>query len=174
MQLTEVFDTNIKLEWTTRGRFELASFIVKDVGYVIQIERKPIRMVEELKNKKTAEVSFFTKTGNADESHTSTNKIGNAAPKVFGIVFNAIAEKFKQYDAFYFSAQTKHSKSEEELTTKSEIYLTLANSVAKRVSVPARVYDQRSRYGHAFLVSKIEIDDQDFINEALEYIKETK
>lgn len=170
MRITEIFDSKLNLKWQKNGRIELTTFTVKDVKYNIQIESKPIAKVPELKNKKTAEVSFFVDNTNSDTAFSTQYEFGNEAFKVYGVVLSALAEKFKEYDAFYFIARPEHSSNPAELKTKTGIYLTLANKVAG--AHPFRVYDQKSRYGNAFLVSKIPIENNvDFINEALEYMK---
>lgn len=173
MHLQEIFDTEADIVWQQQGRFELAEFVINDIKYIIQIEKKPISPLKlpELKGKKTAEVSFFVADKKSlDQAYSTTHNIGNAAPKVLSVVFHALLEKFKEYDAFYYILRPQHSDSKEQLETKRGIYLTLANNLATHSNL--RVYDQRSNYGNAFLVSKIPIEsNKDFINETLEYIK---
>ena len=170
MKITEIFDSNLDLQWQQNGRFELTSFTVGNMEYSIQIEAKPLPSIPELKNKRTAEVSFFTKDTDISKAFSTQYEFGNSAIKVYGVVLNAIANKFKDYDAFYFIAKPEHSSNTEELKTKSGIYLTLANKVATSNNI--RVYDQKTKYGNAFLVSKFPIENNDdFINETLEYLK---
>lgn len=170
MQLDEIFDTEQDLIWQHQGRFELTTFNIGNVNYTIQIEKKHMAKVPELKGKKTAEVSFFTDASDTKVAHSTTNQMRHVATTVYGVVFNALEKKFQEYDAFYFVARPEHSQNEEQLGKKSDIYLTLANSVATRSNV--RVYDQKSNYGNAFLVSKLPVENNaDFINEAVEFMK---
>ena len=170
MKINEIFDKTIKLHWQQRGRFELTSFDANGERYIIQIESKPVNS-QALTNKKTAEVSFFTDNTDVEQAHSTTGRTNHTASSIYGIIFNALADKFQQYDAFYFTALSRHSINSE-FSKKKNSYLTIANSLAKRTP-HARVYDDKHNNGHAFLVSKITIQHDDtFVNETLKFISD--
>ena len=129
--------------------------------------------IPELKGKRTATVSFAEQQeADVEKAFSTTGKMGRASHYVYSIVANALSDKFQDYDAYYFSALERHSGDASELDSKAKIYLHYANIVAKRHGV--RVYEDRSNYGKAFLISKIPIESEQFFNEALEFMKNSK
>jgi len=159
MLLKEIGDTKRNLQWQKHGNFELSSFTENDEEYQIQIEKKPIFKIPELKGKKVAEVSFFLKNEDDSEKSFSTVKSKNPAFKVYSIVANSLLEKLNEYDAFYFLAERRHSsESEEEYETKKEIYRFFADKV-KRVN-GRRYYEKEDYTGHIYLVSSIPLSHE--------------
>ena len=154
MKMNEVFDSSIEnLKWQRRGRFELAKVSINDLEYVIQVEQKPLDVME-LKKYNTAEVSFFLNVENDEQSHSTTGTAQRAAPSVYGVVLNALLDKFKEYDAFYFTLMGRHSSSLKEVEQKKRIYIFLAGEIAKRTP-NTRVYDSRNNPEQEFLISKV-------------------
>lgn len=159
MKLKEIFDSESKIDWQQNGRFELAGF-VSDEKYVIQIERKKFYQFPELINAKAAEVSFFRyDVDNPDAAHSTTPQSIQVPVKVYGIVFNALKSKYADYEAFFFIAAKKHSKSEDEFNSKKTIYAALADRMAKRLS-DVYYYENETADAAEFLISKIKLSDE--------------
>jgi hypothetical protein len=97
---------------------------------IIQIEKKPIYDVSALKDKRTAEVSFYTKDKNTNkESHQALNIFSSKqVMQILGIVQNSLLEKFNEYDAFYFTAD----KQFEDYEQKCSIYEQIISRLSKR------------------------------------------
>lgn len=153
--LIESLNTKLPLNWQKKGSYELTSFNIDEYVYVIQIELKPLP-IEELKGLKTAEVSFFLQNPPEDQTGFDTaNVFKQTAVKIFSIVYNALADKFSEYDAFMFTAKSRHSSSPDEYKTKRRIYDNLADRLAK--SYGLFKYSKGVGDGQAFLVSKIKI-----------------
>lgn len=153
--LIESLNTKLSLHWQYKGTYELTSFTIGKYVYIIQIESKPLP-IKELQGLKTAEVSFFLQ--NPPKGQTgfdTTNAFKQSATKIFGIVYNALIDKFDNYDAFIFTAKVRHSSSSEEYKTKRRIYDHLADRIAK--SYGLFKYSKRVGDGQVFLVSKIKI-----------------
>jgi hypothetical protein len=157
------FDTSIDLEWQRNGRYKLCSFKYGEFQYTIQIENKPIHITE-LKGKNTAEISFFRTDLSDEATHSTTGDI-DLPFKIYGVVANALAEKYHEYDAFFFSAISRHSSSKKELDTKAKIYFFLADKLSKKVG--GKVYDNKDQHGLEFIVSKIKFESNEFIDEQL-------
>ncbi len=127
---------------------------------IFQIERKPI---PEIDSSKTAEVSFFRNDISDINAAFSTTGTAKSPLRIYGIVANLLADKFKSYDAFYFIAEKRHSSSSEELAQKVKIYSFLANRLASNTG--ARFYNDKTNYEEAFLVSKIQPTGNKFVDE---------
>lgn len=169
----ESLTTKLSLQWQKKGNYELTSFNIGEHNYVIQIESKPLP-IEELQQLKTAEVSFFLQ--NPPEGQTgfdTANILKQNAMKVFSIVYNALADKFSNYDAFMFTAKSRHSSSPDEYKTKRRIYDNLADRLAK--SYGLFKYSKGIGDGQAFLVSKTKIPlDEGWRQPVLEWISRQK
>lgn len=163
MIISEIFDTIIIPSWQKNGRFELASFNSNGYEYVIQIENKPLHFVE-LKNKKTAEISFYRNLDDSEAAHSTTHEIKNPF-YVYGGVANALLEKFMSFEAFYFNAEIRHSDNKEQFETKKEIYSFLGNRMAKRTGT--KFYEKNGTDQYEVIVSKIPLaNSRGFIVEA--------
>lgn len=164
MKLIEIFDHTEILDWQRNGKFELAKLILDNAAYLLQIESKllfPKNQVLELVGKKTAEVSFNLLDIAGDNSFSTSNS-STKPIKVYGAVLNGLAEKFTDYDAFYFSAERRHSKTEEEFESKKEIYLLAANKAKKRTG--ALLYESEDGRGAYWLLSKIKLSAESLEN----------
>lgn len=149
MNLIEIFDTTLDLTWQTRGRFELSEFIIDNEKVVLQIENKPLFDISpDLKNKITAEISFFIKTG----FYTLLNNNKHAL-KIYSIIANGFNIKIRDYDAIYFKIDSAHSKSNKEYKSKKRIYKALADRFKGNFN--NFVYEKRLGInGYGYLLSK--------------------
>jgi hypothetical protein len=159
MKLQEIFDSAINVEWQKNGKFELAGFVSGE-KYVIQIERRNFSQFPELAKYKTAEVSFFRyDINNPDSAFSTAPQSINVPVKVYGIVYNAIKSKFSEYDAFYFIAARKHSKSAAEFNSKKEIYASLADKLVKHLS-DIFYYENDEGIDAQYLISRVKLSDE--------------
>jgi len=175
MKIREIFDTNIDVEWQQNGNFELAEFTCGE-QYVIQIEKKALSNFQELKGAKTAEVSFFRKNIEGESASFTTAKQPIDVPvRIYGIVLNAVSEKIDEYDAFVFSAESRHSRSLEEFNSKKGIYSAIADKIAKKMT-GITYYERETGYSGEYLITKIELSEEtqnvtNFKNPRMEALK---
>lgn len=159
MKIQEIFDTSTNIVWQQNGRFELAAF---DQGekYVIQIDKKKFHQFPELNNSNVAEISFFRYgVENSDEAHATIRQNSDVPVKVYGIVLNALLKKMDDYDAFFFSAEAKHSRTLEEFESKKSIYFWIADRVSKRL--PSIIfYECEHDTSAQFLISRIKLSPE--------------
>jgi len=159
MKICEIFDAKIDVEWQQRGRFELATFTCGE-DYIIQIERRIFHGLKELNIAKTAEVSFFRKNIKDAIATFSTTKQNIDVPvRIYAIVLNAISGKMDNYDAFFFSAESKHSKTQDEYNSKKNIYSAIADKIAKKMP-GIMYYERETNYSGEYLITKIELSDE--------------
>lgn len=159
MKILEIFDTNIDVEWQQNGRFELAAFTCGE-DYVIQIEKRKIHGFQELKNAKTAEVSFFRKDiKDADATFTTAKQVLDVPVRIYGIVLNAISGKMDEYDAFIFTAEAKHSNTQCEYDSKKNIYSAIADKIAKKMT-GITYYERETNYSGEYLITKIDLSEE--------------
>jgi hypothetical protein len=160
MEIWEIFDSSIKdLKWQKTGRFELTEFEVDSQSFIIQIEQKRLHLPS-LNAFKTAEVSFFRKDLDGEKAFSTGNQ-STIPSSVYGIVSNSLLDKFKEYDAFFCTAEKRHSLSQSEFETKVKIYSMISNKISKRLG--AYYFEKESVDYCAFLVSrqKLSSEDQD-------------
>lgn len=161
MLLDEIFNHTEQLNWQLNGRFELAEFTVDNVKFQIQIDRKPLDAFADLKNKKTAEVSFFREDiQNHDDAHSTAGNSKKISVKVYGAVLNGLKDKFDNYDAFYFTAERKHSTNQEEFEAKNRIYFYMSDRIAKHFHTLVYFYEKETSAKTEYLVSKIKLSEQ--------------
>lgn len=110
-------------------------------------------------NLKPRKFLFFRKDLDGEKSFSTTNATKSIPSKVYGIVSNGLLEKFKEYDAFYFSAERRHSTSVSEYDTKIKIYGAIANKISKRIG--AYFYESEMSSHCQFLVSNQKLSDED-------------
>jgi hypothetical protein len=158
MKLYEIFNSKVDLMWQKQGRFDLAPISFEGLPYQIQIEKKPLYdvFVEALKIK-SAEVSFYkVDVDNEDKAHSTSNDFKINPAMLYGVIANSVSEKFSEYEAFYFSAERKHSNSEKEYKQKCKIYFFLADKLKKN-SNNTTYYENETNLKKEFLVCKKEI-----------------
>jgi hypothetical protein len=171
MKLSEIFDSAPPIQWQTNGRFELGSISYHDFTYVVQVEHKPLHIVG-LNGKRTAEVSFHRDLHDSELAHSTTGDIGQPFV-LYGAVANGLLEKFKQYDAFYFIANHRHSESADQFESKRQIYFFLANRMAKLIG--AKFYERSTPPDYEFIVSKLDLPSASgYVIEAVEALKAFK
>lgn len=174
MKLWEIFNTNVKLSWHQIGNFELASILYNNTPYTIQLHNISMNHIPELKNKKIAEVSFYRSDLEHGEAFSTTNAINVTLTALYGVVSNAVMDKFTEYDAYYFSAEQYHSNNNDEYNTKVGIYQFIAMRLSKKVG--ASVYTNTHSNGTEFIISKLKIENttyKDIVREALKNIVPT-
>jgi len=165
MIVLEVFDTKLDLKWQTTSRFELASFKYKHAEFLIQIEKKLLPF-KELKGKKTAEISFSRNdVQDVEKSHSTIGDV-EFPSAIYGIISNALADKFSNFDAFYFIANRRHSKSGEEFNSKKKIYSFLADRISKKIG--AFFFEGKDEDDEVFLVTRIKVEKDGLVIEAEE------
>jgi hypothetical protein len=178
MKICEIFDTNLDVEWQQNGRFELAAFVYGET-YVIQLEKKKIPKLTELNGAKLAEASFY-RSGMEGEnaSFTTTKQAIDVPVRIYDVVLNAVSGKIDEYDAFIFTAETKHCRTAEEFSTKKDIYSAIADRIAKRMH-NIFYYERLTENSAEFLITKIELSEEtqnktNFKNPRAEAIKALK
>lgn len=172
MNISEIFDSSLlDIRWQINGRYILCSFKIKDSEYQIQIEKKPLPY-DELKGKRTAEVSFSRNDIDDIEKSHSTTKSSDFPGRIYGIVSNALTKKFEDFDAFYFIANRRHSSSTEEFELKTKIYFMLADRIAKKIGV--FFYESKDSSDNIFLVTRERIEKAGMVIEAEEVRKQFK
>lgn len=156
MKLNEIFDSKIEnLQWQQNGRHLLSSIFIDDQQYIIQIEKKPLLFFDNALKIKSAEVSFFKADEEDSEKAFSTqNNFKKNPVSVYGVVINALIDQFNNFDAFYFSAERRHSNSEKEFQQKKMIYFMLADRLRKKIS-NVELYELENERAAEYLVSKI-------------------
>lgn len=170
MRMDEIFNTKTELKWQQHSKFELTNFICMDAKYVIQIEKKQLPF-DDLRNKKTAEISFFRDFEDSEMAHSTTNDV-DFPFKVYGIVANSLITKFNEFDAFYFVANKRHSKTAEQFESKKKIYRFIADRLAKKIG--ALLFIHSDGVDEYFLVTRSRINKDGFIIEAEEALKRYK
>ena len=162
MQLIEIFDTDLPLAWNKNGNIEQAVFKCDEEIYVIQIEIKPLLDIPELKGKKTAEVSFFKHVEGEENSdkNFSTNQTKTFSISVYSVVGRNLKRKFADFDAFYFSAEKRHSNDVKEFDRKKQIYRSLADRLRKDISYNIKIYETENNSSATFIVSDIKFSKE--------------
>lgn len=172
MRLEEIFDTKQNVEWNKTGNFEFTSFTVNNIKYIIQIENTGSKFPE-LNNYKNAEITFRLSNIKTDDAFHTANKLNKSISplKVYGTVMNSLADKFKEYDSFYFSVLKRHSTNNNEFDSKRRIYSDLLNRL--RMKYRTYKYEHKECDGIEFLVSKIPLSREtqiefDYVNPMVE------
>lgn len=163
--LDESGDAIANLKWTKSGTYEKAKFEVNGTVYQIAIVQKPVDTVpglSNLKGKKTAELSFIEGEATTPEYGT-TGKAKSSSNKIYGVVLNAAAERFNDYDALIFVAKRADSQSEKQYKTKARIYQAGAERLARMNNAWSRSKEVSG--GIAFIVTKVPIDINEWFNQ---------
>lgn len=168
MLLWEIFDTELDIEWKKSGIFDLGPFVWDDKKYIIQIENKQLDFPELIK-KRTAEISFF-RSDKEGEVAFSTSNDTSFPIRVYGVVANALTKKVSNYDAFYFSAEKRHSKNEKEFKIKTDVYDLISDRIAKNVGM--KLYIHLDADKNRYLISRIKIKSDKFKNPLKEALKD--
>lgn len=149
MNLIEVFDTKYDLKWIRKDRFKLSSFTIDNQEFVLQIDERPLHDISpDLKNKKTAELSFFIK-GDGFSTLLNNNK---HALKIYSIIGNGFHSQIQAYDAIFFKIDKSHSKTLDEFKSKKNIYEMLAYKLKSNFN--NFVYTKRIKNGLGYLLFK--------------------
>jgi CRISPR-associated Cas5-like protein len=167
MNIWEIFDTSIQLTWQQNGQYELAALNFENIPYVLQIYKTQLRQIPELLGKNTAEVSFFRSDLTDQQSFSTTYDVPSPT-MLYGVISNALADKFANYDAFYFSAEKAHSSTKDEYDAKVSIYQYAARRMLKRYG--AKDYVNINNRGTDFIISKIAIVSDAYKNPVKEYL----
>lgn len=149
-ELFEAFDSRVDIKWQGHGSGEYGVFALDDKIYQIDLSKT---LVPHLKTKNAVEVSFHRAAMEKEKSFSSTNDI-TAPTAVYGTVANALTDRFNKYDAFYFTAEERHSKNEDQYEKKARLYRILADRLSKRSG--GTLYVSKSQGRTEYLISKIE------------------
>lgn len=149
------------LHWQKDGRFEMAKFQINDVSYVIQLETLPNVThfnVPDFKGSKIAEVSFFIQKAVDIETSFSDQKDHQpAAMKVYSATMYGVADKFDEYDVFFFIAERRHSKDGMTFEQKTRIHRSLV--AAMKSTKRFHYYEHEDNTKSTFIVSKIKLSE---------------
>lgn len=177
MKLNEIFDSKIdNLHWQTHGKYLLTAVMIDEHEYIIQIEKRSLLFFDNPLKVKSAEVSFFKADEKDNEKAFSTQHVFKKTPvSVYGVITNALIEQFNNFDAFYFSAEKRHSNNQKEFDQKKAIYFMLADRLKKKIS-GVELYELESETAAEYLVSKIEPNHKlkSALKEALKNFDRTK
>lgn len=176
MKLYEIFDSKINnLQWQVHGRYLLSGVIIDDQQYTIQIEKKPLLFFDNPQAVKSAEVSFFkTNEDDSEKAFSTQNNFKKTPVSVYGVIANALVDQFYNFDAFYFSAEKRHSNTEKEFQQKKTIYFLLADRLRKKIP-NVQLFELETSTAQEYLVSKIEPIGKmkNHLKEALSNLKST-
>jgi len=168
MELWEILTSTAVIDWEHKGNFELGEFTVDDRRFVIQIERKnPPGAFDP--SSRFAEVSFWSHGVDGDDAFKSDGRFTSPA-RVYGIVANALIDRFSDYDAFYFSAERRHSEDVKEFEARTGIYNWAAERISKRIG--ADYLENRGITANEFVVSRKRVSMPGFSNPAKEALQE--
>jgi hypothetical protein len=170
-ELFESFNSEIDVGWSKHVWGYLGSFALDGKPYSIEMRTTKI---PGLKTSNTVEVSFYrSDVDKIEKSFSSTGDIFHGAMKVYGAVFNALLQKYGEFDAFYFAAVKRHSGSD--YAKKVDVYTRLAHRIFKKTG--CNFYVAESPQETEFLLSKEENSDPKFtpyqkkINEGIDWSK---
>lgn len=165
MKLEEIFDSKIEnLQWEKHGDYELAGFYVNHIPYTIQIEQKTIPNVNGLFDYKTAEISYFRTDKDNNDAFKTTGESEFDTYALYGVLINALINKFEDYEAFYFSVERRHSTNDKEYRQKRYLNRTLVKRLMSSVSYNTYDYEYDAGAYYAHIISKVKIDDPKFKN----------
>lgn len=148
MNLQEVFNSNVNLEWKYDVNEFYSEFSIEDRKYGISA------IEEDIDQLKTIRVDFHFKNGNKVQ-HDATN-FGKDALKVLGIVSNGIKSKFNNYDVIYFLA--KKTNNDKEFSSRVKLYSRIVDKLRvenNRVGLKKELMDE-----YLFAICKT-ADDRD-------------
>jgi hypothetical protein len=160
VKLDEIFNTDLKIDtnnWQHNGRFLLTSFTYSGNTYVIQIEKK--QLDSNIAN--GAEVSFHVEHADSEQGFGTSNQHKTSSVRVYGAILNAIIPQISQFDAITFSAQHRHSDSDEQYNAKLAIY----SSLAAHTKSTYRMYQKDNPNSHDWLMSKIQPSDTSWLTQ---------
>lgn len=158
--LVEIFDSKVDVHWIRKGRFDLAKVETETQDYQIEIEKITLNdwKIPELDGKRIGEILFgVIKEVQTDNSFKTQRKEQNAT-KIYGVVSNALIDKFSEYDAFYFQVLKRHSNSQEEFETKLAIYQALIRILRQKEQIYS--YVANTQFGVQYLISKIKLSSE--------------
>lgn len=176
MRLHEIFDSAIKFRWETVGSHELTEFSVNEIPYALQIEQREVPGAPELKTG-MAEISFFRADAkHVDSSFSTSVDHQTAITALYGIMLNALIQKSSTYKAFYFSAEERHSRNQEQFEQKVKLYDLLAERFSRKVGWTKYYHRSNFTLAHEILVSKDElnIDNKYWLNPMLEVLNKQR
>lgn len=128
-ELVEAFDTAFDLDWkAAAGGGSMAGFAVNGVPYIVQLT--PIQ----INRRKIYEASFYLAEIKGDQSYVS-HGTSSVPTTVYGIVANGLIDRLKHgdYESIFFSAERRHSISDEQHEAKLRIYEFAARRIAKKL-----------------------------------------
>ena len=168
----EINDDNII--WQKNGSGETAIFgDFAENNYAVYFNNLPSisgMIVPELRGKKIAEVSFGHFRNDPEKGAVMTDRTFNSDGRekrgfstVYGQVCYAVAQKFDDYDVFYFDAFKRHSGDDPKMhEIKQSIYRAMIKKIEAKKDVKFHYYETNSRsdVGTLFICSKIKLSDQ--------------
>lgn len=128
-ELIEAFDSKLDLTWyDLRGGGIAADFGVDSTRYTIQLT--PIAIGDS----DVAEASFIVSDVSGDKAFKTTGK-SLSPTAVYGVVANALIDKLPstKYKAVFFSAERRHSTSDEQHEAKIRIYEFAAKQIGRKL-----------------------------------------
>jgi hypothetical protein len=160
MKINEIMNSTAILKWQTNGRFLLAAFEEDNKTFIIQLERRQLVQIPELKKLRTAEGSFYQDNiKDIDKAFGTTKNASKIPVAVYGKVSNGFIEKLPEFDALYFIAAKKHSEDESDYASKKRIYAFIADKIVKSTS-KLFYYEAENNYEAEFLISKVQLSEE--------------
>jgi hypothetical protein len=159
MKLQEIDNTSLDFPVSRHGDFLLGVFTYEGKPYVLQLHVRPLQF-EELRGLRTAEVSFFRHDIQGDKSYATVDDLDAAPFKVYSVITNRLVDLSADFDAFYFSAEQRHSDDVQQFQKKVRIYRYMSDLFQKRTGWWYYEADNPFRA----VVSRIEVHDSIFKN----------
>lgn len=152
--IDEAFNSSIDIDWEISSWGEIGVFAVDNVPFVIELQKiSPSKAGLQHKDK-VAEVTFYRYDKDVEAGYSTTGESNSIALTIYGVVYNAIKGKVREYDGFYFTAERRHSGVEYD--KKVGIYTMLARRVSKELGI--NFYINVTASATAFLLTNSIVD----------------
>ena len=121
MKMQEILDSDIpdilyQTDWGWQGNFKWG-----DLLFTVQLSKIAAPAVPRWR---TYEVSFFRTDRKGDDAYSTHDGQEEVPVKVYGVVLNAVRRAWRAHDmdALFFTAEPRHSKSQDQHERKERIY----------------------------------------------------
>lgn len=128
MKIQEILDSEIpdvlyRTNWGWRGDFKWGEH-----AFTVQLSKI---MPPGAPRILTYEVSFFRSDRKGDDAYSTGDASEEVPVKVYGVVLNAVRKIWRESDpdALFFTAEPRHSKSEEQHERKERIYSFISQRI---------------------------------------------
>lgn len=154
---------HIELTWQRQGNYDLTSFSVNNVKYLVQIHMLPSisnLSMPEFDQKKIGEVSFSVMKDDitTDSSFSNQPESQKSSTMVYSTVLHSVAAKFKEYDVFFFEVFRRHSKDDMTYEKKMHLYQSLVSRIKSLTKF--HYYEKKSSTESIIIVSKVKLSEE--------------